>query len=47
MNTERFVVDANIFMRRGFSPRSLKYMSTFAAVWPNRHFVQQVAAQIP
>jgi predicted nuclease of restriction endonuclease-like (RecB) superfamily len=32
---------------RGFSPRNLKYMRAFAAAWPDREFVQQVAAQIP
>jgi predicted nuclease of restriction endonuclease-like (RecB) superfamily len=32
---------------KGFSPRNLKYMRAFAAAWPDREFVQQVAAQIP
>ena len=32
---------------RGLSPRNLKYMRSFAAAWPDRLFVQQVAAQIP
>lgn len=32
---------------RGFSPRNLKYMRTFAAAWPERAIVQQLAAQIP
>ena len=32
---------------RGFSPRNLKYMRTFASVWPDREIVQQVVAQIP
>ena len=32
---------------RGFSPRNLKYMRAFAAAWPDRVIVQQVAAQIP
>ena len=32
---------------RGFSPRNLKYMRTFADAWPDRQIVQQVAAQIP
>ncbi len=32
---------------RGFSPRNLKYMRTFASLWPDREFVQQAAAQIP
>src|SRR6266508_2558778 len=32
---------------KGFSPRNLKYMRAFAAAWPSRPFVQQVAAQIP
>ena len=32
---------------RGFSPRNLKYMRAFAEAWPEREFVQQVAAQLP
>jgi predicted nuclease of restriction endonuclease-like (RecB) superfamily len=32
---------------RGFSPRNLKYMRAFSAAWPDRAFVQQLAAQIP
>lgn len=32
---------------RGLSARNLKYMRAFAAAWPDRSFVQQVAAQIP
>jgi len=32
---------------QGLSPRNLKYMRAFAAAWPNREIVQQVAAQIP
>jgi predicted nuclease of restriction endonuclease-like (RecB) superfamily len=32
---------------KGFLPRNLKYMRAFAAAWPDRAFVQQVAAQIP
>ena len=32
---------------RGLSPRNLKYMRSFASAWPDRQFVQQVAAQIP
>jgi predicted nuclease of restriction endonuclease-like (RecB) superfamily len=32
---------------RGFSPRNLKYMRSFAAAWPDRRFVQQAAARIP
>ena len=32
---------------RGFSPRNLKYMRSFASVWPERAIVQQVVAQIP
>ena len=32
---------------KGFSPRNLKYMRAFAAAWPEREFVQQVAARIP
>ena len=31
---------------RGFSPRNLKYMRTFAAAWPDRQIVQEVLAQI-
>jgi predicted nuclease of restriction endonuclease-like (RecB) superfamily len=32
---------------RGFSPRNLKYMRSFAAAWPDAGFVQQAAAQLP
>ncbi len=32
---------------KGFSPRNLKYMRTFAETWPDESVVQQVAAQIP
>lgn len=32
---------------QGLSPRNLKYMRSFAAAWPERQIVQQVAAQIP
>lgn len=32
---------------KGFSPRNLKYMRAFAEAYPDRQFVQQVAAQIP
>jgi len=32
---------------RGFSPRNLKYMRTFAEAWPEESFVQQAVAQIP
>ena len=32
---------------KGLSPRNLKYMRAFAAAWPARAIVQQVAAQIP
>mgnify|MGYP001579873720 CR=1 FL=1 len=32
---------------KGFSPRNLKYMRAFAAAWPDRVIVQQLAAQIP
>jgi hypothetical protein len=32
---------------RGFSPRNLKYMRAFAAAWPDRAIVQQLAARIP
>lgn len=31
----------------GFSPRNLKYMRSFAGAYPDREFVQQVAAQLP
>jgi predicted nuclease of restriction endonuclease-like (RecB) superfamily len=31
----------------GLSPRNLKYMRTFAAVWPDPSIVQRVVAQIP
>ena len=32
---------------KGFSPRNLKYMRSFAGAWPEEDFVQQAAAQIP
>jgi predicted nuclease of restriction endonuclease-like (RecB) superfamily len=32
---------------KGFSTRNLKYMRAVAVGWPEREFVQQVAAQIP
>ena len=32
---------------RGLSPRNLGYMRSFAAAWPDRQIVQQVAAKIP
>lgn len=32
---------------QGLSPRNLKYMRAFAAAWPDRVIVQQLAAQIP
>jgi predicted nuclease of restriction endonuclease-like (RecB) superfamily len=32
---------------RGFSPRNLKYMRLFAEEYPQKEFVQQVAAQLP
>jgi hypothetical protein len=32
---------------KGFSPRNLMYMRTFAAAWGEREFVQQAAAQVP
>ena len=32
---------------KGFSPRNLKYMRAFAAAWPEREVVQQLAAQVP
>ncbi|MCP1715527.1 putative nuclease of restriction endonuclease-like (RecB) superfamily [Methanocalculus alkaliphilus] len=31
---------------RGFSPRNLKYMRSFAEAWPDPEFVQEVLAQI-
>jgi len=32
---------------KGFSPRNLKYMRSFAQVWPDAEFVQGVLAQLP
>lgn len=32
---------------KGFSPRNLKYMRSFAEAWPEPEFVQQLVAQIP
>lgn len=32
---------------KGFSPRNLKYMRTFAQAWPEDVIVQQAAAQLP
>ena len=32
---------------KGFSPRNLKYMRSFAEAWTDAEFVQQVAAQLP
>lgn len=32
---------------KGFSARNLKYMRAFAEAWPDRPFVQQVAARMP
>ena len=32
---------------QGLSPRNLKYMRAFAAAWPRKAIVQQLAAQIP
>ena len=32
---------------KGFSPRNLKYMRSFAEAWPDEQFVQQAVAQIP
>lgn len=32
---------------KGFSPRNLKYMRTFAQAWPDAEFVQAVLAQLP
>ncbi len=32
---------------KGFSPRNLKYMRSFAGAWPDAEFVQGVLAQLP
>jgi len=32
---------------KGFSPRNLKYMRSFAEAWPEAEFVQEVLAQLP
>lgn len=32
---------------KGFSPRNLKYMRSFAKAWPDGTFVQEVLAQLP
>ena len=32
---------------KGFSPRNLKYMRSFAIAWPDAEFVQAVLAQLP
>lgn len=32
---------------KGFSPRNLKYMRSFAQAWPDAEFVQGVLAQLP
>lgn len=32
---------------KGFSPRNLKYMRSFAQAWPDTTFVQEVLAQLP
>jgi len=32
---------------KGFSPRNLKYMRSFAEAWPDAEFVQEVLAQLP
>jgi len=32
---------------KGFSPRNLKYMRSFAEAWPDAQFVQQAVAQLP
>lgn len=46
---ERLAQDLRIAFpdMKGFSPRNLKYMRTFAQAWPDSEFVQQVAAQLP
>jgi hypothetical protein len=31
----------------GYSSRNLKYMRAFAAAWPDRAIMQQLAAQMP
>lgn len=32
---------------KGFSPRNLKYMRTFAEAWPDPAIVQEMLAQFP
>ena len=32
---------------KGFSPRNLKYMRSFAQAWPDAEFVQGVLARLP
>jgi len=32
---------------KGFSPRNLKYMRSFAEAWPDESIVQEVLAQLP
>jgi len=32
---------------KGFSPRNLKYMRTFAAAWDDAAIVQELLAQLP
>jgi predicted nuclease of restriction endonuclease-like (RecB) superfamily len=32
---------------KGFSTRNLKYMRSFAEVWPDKQIVQQLVAQLP
>lgn len=46
---ERLALDLrNAFPEmKGFSPRNLKYMRSFAQAWPDAEFVQGVLAQLP
>ncbi len=32
---------------QGFSPRNLRYMRSFAEVWPDEAILQQVVAKLP
>lgn len=32
---------------KGYSPRNLRYMRSFAEAWPDEQFVQAVLAQLP
>ncbi|WP_445368718.1 PDDEXK nuclease domain-containing protein [Methylomonas sp. BW4-1] len=46
---ERLAYDLRIAFpdMKGFSPRNLKYMRSFAQAWPEAEFVQAVLAQLP